>query len=44
VYSADERQDEERRVQYFLFLQVIEAATGAIVFQNKSSVTKALVK
>lgn len=44
VYSADERQDEERRVQYFMFLQVLDAETGAILFQNKSSLTKAIVK
>lgn len=44
VFSADERQDEERRVQYFLFLQVLDAETGAILFQNKTSLTKAIVK
>jgi uncharacterized protein (TIGR02722 family) len=44
VFSTDERQDEERRVQYFLFLQVLDAETGAILFQNKSSLTKAIVK
>jgi uncharacterized protein (TIGR02722 family) len=44
VYSADERHEDERRVQYFLFLQVLDGETGTIVFQNKSSVTKALVK
>lgn len=44
VFSADERQEDERRVQYFLFLQVLDAETGTIVFQNKTSVTKALVK
>lgn len=44
VFSADERQDEERRVQYFLFLQVLDAETGAILFQNKSGLTKAIVK
>ena len=44
VFSADERQDGERRVQYFLFLQVLDAETGAIQFQHKSSLTKAIVK
>lgn len=44
VFSADERQDEERRVQYFLFLQVLDAETGAILFQHKSGLTKAIVK
>lgn len=43
VYTVDERQDGERRVQYFLFMRVLEAATGDILWQNKTSVTKALV-
>ncbi len=43
VFSSDERQDDERRVQYFLFIQILDGETGAILFQNKSSVTKALV-
>ncbi|MCA9628377.1 MAG: penicillin-binding protein activator LpoB [Myxococcales bacterium] len=43
VFSADERKEDERRVQYFLFLQIIDAETSATVFQNKTSVTKALV-
>jgi penicillin-binding protein activator len=44
VYTVDERQDGERRVQYFLFMRVLETATGDLLWQNKSSVTKALVK
>lgn len=43
VYSVDERMQGERRVQYFLFMRVLEAATGDILWQNKTSVTKALV-
>lgn len=43
VFSSDERHEDERRVQYFLFLQVLDAETGAILFQNKSSLTKAIV-
>jgi uncharacterized protein (TIGR02722 family) len=43
VYTVDERQDGERRVQYFLFMRVLEAATSDIIWQNKTSVTKALV-
>jgi uncharacterized protein (TIGR02722 family) len=43
VYTVDERQDGERRVQYFLFMRVLEAATGDILWQNKTSVTKAIV-
>ncbi len=44
VYTVDERQSGERRVQYFLFMRVLDAATSDILWQNKSSVTKALVK
>jgi penicillin-binding protein activator len=44
VYTVDERQAGERRVQYFLFMRVLEAATGDLLWQNKASVTKALVK
>lgn len=43
LYSNDERQKNERRVQYYLFIQVLEVETGAIVFQHKSNVTKAIV-
>jgi hypothetical protein len=44
VFSADERFEGERRVQYFLFLQIIDVETGDILFQNKSQLTKAIVK
>lgn len=44
VFSADERHKDERRVQYFLFLQVLDAETGDILFQNKTSVTKGLAR
>jgi len=43
VFSADERLDDERRVQYFMFMQVLSVETGEILFQNKTSVTKALI-
>ncbi len=43
VFSADERNEDERRVQYFMFLQVLDSETSDILFQNKTSVTKALV-
>jgi uncharacterized protein (TIGR02722 family) len=43
VFSTDERQDGERRVQYFLFLQVLDVETGEILFQKKTTVTKALI-
>ena len=42
VQSSDERLNDERRVQYFLFMQVIELETGAIKWQHKSYVTKLL--
>ena len=44
IFANDERQNDERRVQYTLFMQVIEAETGEVLFQNKASVTKALVR
>ena len=43
VFAADERQDDERRVQYFMFIQVLEVETGQILFQHKSAVTKAII-
>jgi uncharacterized protein (TIGR02722 family) len=43
VYSNDERQSGERRVQYFMFIQVLSVETGEILFQRKTSVTKALI-
>ncbi len=44
VYTSDERAGGERRVQYFMFMQVIEVATSAVVWQNKASFTKALIQ
>ncbi len=43
VFTADERAAESRRVQYFMFLQVLSVETGEILFQNKSDLTKAIV-
>lgn len=43
VYSADERQSDERRVQYFMFIQVLDVETGEVLFQHKTAVTKALI-
>lgn len=42
VQGADERNSEMRRVQYFLFMQVLEAETGRIKFQKKTYITKAI--
>jgi penicillin-binding protein activator len=43
IFSNDERNDNERRVQYTLFMQVLETETGEVLFQSKASVTKALL-
>jgi uncharacterized protein (TIGR02722 family) len=43
VFSTDERFEDERRVQYSLFLQILAVETGEILFQNKTTVTKAMV-
>lgn len=42
VSAADERTDDMRRVQYFLYLQVIDVETSVIRFQAKSEITKAV--
>jgi uncharacterized protein (TIGR02722 family) len=44
IFANDERRDDERRVQYTLFMQVLDSETGEVLFQNKASVTKALVR
>ncbi len=43
VFASDERSEDGRRVQYFMFMQVIEVATSAVVWQHKSNVTKGFV-
>src|SRR5262245_35508102 len=43
VYTTDERVGDQRRVQYYMFIQVIGVETGEVFFQNKNSVTKAIV-
>ena len=40
VQAPSERTEDERRVQYFLFLRIVEVETGAIVWQHKAHVTK----
>ena len=42
VTSVEERLEKMRRVQYTLFLQVLELETGAIRFQAEASRTKAI--
>jgi penicillin-binding protein activator len=44
VFSSDEMFNGERRVQYSLFLQVLDVETGDVLFQNKTSLTKAIVR
>lgn len=44
VYDVAERVRDQRRVQYFMFVQVIEVETGQIHFQNESSLTKGLLR
>jgi hypothetical protein len=44
ITSVDERLNDMRRVQYTLFLQVIEIETGQIRFQNEVARTKAVQK
>jgi penicillin-binding protein activator len=43
VQTADERTSSARRVQYFLFMQVLSVETGEILFQNKTGLTKAII-
>jgi len=42
ITSVDERLGNQRRVQYSLFLQVLEIETGLIRFQNEVTRSKAL--
>ena len=44
VYDVAERVKDERRVQYFMFVQIIEVETGAIKFQNEAKITKGLIR
>ncbi len=42
IGSTDERTEDSRRVQYFVFMQVIDVSTSEIRWQEKSYVTKAV--
>ena len=44
VFTTDERVEDQRRVQYYLFMQVLDVETGEILFQNKSNTTKAMIR
>jgi len=43
VFTTDEKMSGERRVQYYLFMQVLNVETGQILFQNKAALTKAML-
>lgn len=43
VYDSAERTSDVRRVQYFLFMQVVSVETGKIEWQEESNLTKGLV-
>jgi len=43
VHDSAERTGGERRVQYFLFMQVVDVETGGIRWQNEAGLTKGLV-
>ena len=42
VTAVDERLSGKRRVQYSLFMQVLEVETGVLLWQNESTRTKAM--
>lgn len=44
VYDSAERTGKERRVQYFLFMKIIEIETSVVRWQNEANLTKGLVK
>lgn len=44
VYDVAEKVDDQRRVQYFLFVQVIEVETSQIHYQHESGLTKGLIR
>jgi len=44
VTTNDERVEDQRRVQYFMFMQVLDVETGEILFQNKTNTTKAIIR
>lgn len=44
LQAVDERFRDQRRVQYTLFMQVIEVQTGIVRFQTKSERSKAIIR
>lgn len=43
LFDSAERAENERRVQYTLFMKVVDVETGAIRWQNEAKLTKGLV-
>ena len=43
VYDSAEKTDDARRVQYFLFMKIVEVETGAIRWQNEANLTKGVI-
>lgn len=43
VFTSDERTEDARRVQYFMFMQLIEVATSGVIWQNKAALTKGML-
>ncbi|MCP4675897.1 MAG: penicillin-binding protein activator LpoB [Deltaproteobacteria bacterium] len=43
VHDSAERTEDERRVQYFLFMKVVELETSLVRWQNEADLTKGLV-
>ena len=43
IHDAAEKTSDAKRVQYFLFMQVVDVETGAIRFQQEAELTKGLV-
>jgi len=43
IYDSAEKVEDERRVQYFLFMKVVEVETGVVRWQNEANLTKGLV-
>ena len=44
AYDSAEKTSDARRVQYFLFMKVVDTETGAVRWQNEAAITKALVR
>ncbi len=44
VHSSAETVDGEKRVQYFLFMKVVDIESGAIRWQNEANLTKGLIR